>query len=160
MLTLGIDPGLATTGYGLIRENRDKLVFVDHGIICTSKNESSQNRLRTIYMNVKKLATDYKPRVIAIEKIFFSRNRKTALPVSQARGIMLLAAAQLNIPVFEYSPADVKVAVTGYGSADKKQIQQMVKHLLRLTDIPKPDDAADALAIAICHLHSYRMTSL
>ncbi|MBU1027134.1 MAG: crossover junction endodeoxyribonuclease RuvC [Candidatus Margulisbacteria bacterium] len=160
MLTLGIDPGLATTGYGLIRENRDKLVFVDHGIISTSKKDNSQNRLRTIYNSVKKLASDYKPRVIAIEKIFFSRNRKTALPVSQARGIMLLAAAQLKIPVVEYSPADVKVAVTGYGSADKRQIQQMVKHLLRLTDIPKPDDAADALAIAICHLHSYRMTSL
>jgi crossover junction endodeoxyribonuclease RuvC len=160
MLTLGIDPGTATTGYGLITEKRDRLVFVDHGIISTSKDESSQGRLRSIYRGVKKIFIDFKPDVIAVEKLFFGTNSKTAISVGQARGIVLLAAAEMKIPLSEYTPLEVKMAVTGYGKADKKQVQQMVKTLLGLSFIPKPDDAADALAVAICHQHSYRLTSI
>ena len=160
MLTLGIDPGTATTGFGLVVEKRDKLVFVDHGVISTSKNDSSQSRLRTIYGELKQLIAQYKPQVVAIEKLFFGANSKTAISVGQARGMSLLAAAEGRVQVAEYTPLQVKLAVTGYGKADKKQVQQMVKTLLRLSEIPKPDDAADALAVAICHMHSYRMASL
>ena len=160
MLILGIDPGTATTGFGLITEKKDKLVFVDHGAIITSKNMTSQERLRTIYVYLKGILKDYKPNVMALEKIFFGKNAKTAIAVGQARGIMLLAAAEMKVPVAQYSPLEVKLAVTGYGKADKKQVQEMVTRLLRLSFTPKPDDAADALAIAICHLHSYKMASL
>ena len=160
MLTLGIDPGTATTGYGLITEKKGKLVFVDHGVITTSRKDTSQARLRKIYSGMKALLLDYKPQALAIEKLFFGANSKSAMAVGQARGIALLTAAEYKTPVAEYTPLEVKMAVTGYGRADKKQIQQMVKTLLRLSDLPKPDDAADALAIAICHLHSYRLASL
>ena len=160
MLTLGIDPGTATTGYGLITEKRSKLVFIDHGIISTSKKESPQSRLRRIYSELKAIISEYKPKMIAIEKLYFGVNSKTAISVGQARGMSLLAAAEAKVPVTEYSPLEVKMAVTGYGKADKKQVQQMVKTLLRLSDLPKPDDAADALAIAICHVHSYKLANL
>ena len=160
MLTLGIDPGTATTGFGLIAEKKDKLVFVDHGTIKTSKNESSQARLRKIYGELKKLIVAYKPKAIAVEKLFFGVNAKTAISVGQARGMSLLAAAEAGIPIAEYTPLEVKMAVNGYGKADKKQVQQMVKTLLGLSELPKPDDAADALAIAICHLNSYKLASL
>jgi crossover junction endodeoxyribonuclease RuvC len=109
---------------------------------------------------LKKIILDYKPGVVAVEKLFFGVNSKTAIAVGQARGIVLLAAAELKIPVAEYTPLEVKLAVTGYGRADKKQVQQMVKTLLGLSFLPKPDDAADGLAIAICHLHSYKMKNL
>ncbi len=160
MLTLGIDPGTATTGYGLVTEKRNKLVFIDHGIISTSRKDSSQDRLRTIYSELKKVIIEYKPKIIAIEKLYFGVNSKTAISVGQARGMSLLAAAEARVPVAEYSPLEVKMAVTGYGRADKKQVQQMVKNLLGLSELPKPDDAADALAIAICHIHSYKLASL
>ncbi|MEE8637506.1 MAG: crossover junction endodeoxyribonuclease RuvC [Candidatus Margulisiibacteriota bacterium] len=160
MLILGIDPGTATTGYGLITEKRNKLVFVDHGVITTSRKDTSQARLRKIYNGLKALLLDYKPQALAIEKLYFGANAKSAMAVGQARGIVLLTAAKHKIPVAEYTPLEVKVAVTGYGRADKKQIQQMVKTLLGLSFLPEPDDAADALAIAICHLHSYRLASL
>jgi crossover junction endodeoxyribonuclease RuvC len=160
MLTLGIDPGTAITGYGLINEKKNRLVFVDHGVISTSRKDTSQARLRKIYSGLKALILDYKPRAIAVEKLYFGVNTKTAMAVGQARGIVLLTAAEFKIPLAEYSPLEVKMAITGYGRADKKQIQQMVKNLLGLSDLPKPDDAADALAIAICHLHSYRLASL
>ena len=160
MLTLGIDPGTATTGYGLITEKKDRLVFVDHGIISTSKKESSHGRLRNIYRGIKKVFIDFKPDAIAVEKLFFGVNSKTAISVGQARGIVLLVAAEMKIPLAEYTPLEVKMAVTGYGKADKRQVQQMVKTLLGLSFIPKPDDAADALAVAICHQHSHRLASL
>jgi crossover junction endodeoxyribonuclease RuvC len=160
MLTLGIDPGTATTGFGLITEKRDKLIFVGHGIITTSTKDSSQGRLRRIYTELKKIILEYKPGAIAVEKLFFGANSKTAIAVGQARGIVLLTAAEMKITVAEYTPLEVKMALTGYGRADKKQIQQMVKTLLGLSFLPKPDDAADALAIAICHLHSYKLASL
>lgn len=160
MLTLGIDPGTATTGYGLICEKGSKLVFVDHGTITTSPKETAQSRLRKIYMDLKKILKDYKPKAIAIERLFFGANTKTAVAVGQARGMILLAAAEAKIPVAEYTPLEIKMAVSGYGRADKKQVQLMVKALLGLSFIPKPDDAADALATAICHLHSFRLNSL
>ena len=160
MLTLGIDPGTATSGYGLITEKNDRLVFVDHGVIKTSKKDDSQVRLRQIFTGFREIIVSYKPKQIAIEKLFFGVNSKTAMAVGQARGILLLLAAQFGIRVAEYTPLEVKLAVTGYGKADKKQVQQMVKHLLRLSELPKPDDAADALAIAICHRHSYKLARL
>jgi crossover junction endodeoxyribonuclease RuvC len=160
MLTLGIDPGTATTGYGLIAEKGDKLVFVSHGVVLTSSKESPQIRLRKIYLELKQIFLQHKPSHVAIEKLYFGANAKTAIAVGQARGISLLIAAELKVPVAEYTPLEVKMALTGYGRADKKQIQQMVKSLLGLSDIPKPDDAADALAIAITHLHSYKLASL
>jgi crossover junction endodeoxyribonuclease RuvC len=160
MLTLGIDPGTASTGYGLISEKGNRLVFVDYGVISTSRKESSQGRLRIIYSQLKKIISDYKPKAIAVERLYFGANSKTAIAVGQARGIALLAAAELKVRVAEYTPLEVKMAVTGYGKADKKQIQQMVKLLLGISFIPKPDDAADALAIAICHKHSHKLKSL
>jgi len=160
MLTLGIDPGTATTGYGLVVVREDRLAFVEHGVISTSKKDEPQARLRVIYLRMKEIILKHKPAVVAVEKLFFGTNTKTAIAVGQARGIILLAAAEQRVPVAEYTPLQVKMAITGYGRADKKQIQQMVKTLLGFDMIPKPDDAADALAIAICHLHSYKMASL
>lgn len=160
MLTLGIDPGTATTGYGLITEKNGKLIFVDHGVILTSPKESSQERLRKIYLTLRTLISDYKPHNLAIERIFHSVNTKTAIAVSQARGMALLSAAEFKVAVAEYTPTEVKLAVTGHGGADKRQVQQMVKALLGLTEIPRPDDAADALAIAICHQNSHKIRSL
>lgn len=160
MLTLGIDPGTATTGYGLIAEENNKLVFVAHGIVSTSPKDDAQTRLKQIYSSIKTIIAKHKPAVVAIEKLYFGANTKTAIAVGQARGVALLAAAEAITPVAEYTPLQVKMAITGYGRADKKQIQQMVKALLGLKEIPRPDDAADALAIAICHLHSYRLLSI
>ena len=160
MLTLGIDPGTATTGFGLLHEQDDKLVYLDHGVILTSKTESPQARLRLIYLELKRLITKHKPDAIAVEKLFFGVNSKTAIAVGQARGMSLLAAAEMRVPVAEYTPLQVKMAVTGYGKADKLQVQQMIKTLLALKEIPKPDDAADALAVALCHLNSYKLMSL
>lgn len=160
MLTIGIDPGTATTGFGLVTEKKGKLLFVDHGVIKTTPKDNAQERLRMIYCAMKKLIADFKPDVVAVEKLFFGANSKSAIAVGQARGIILLSAAEQGVPVAEYTPLEVKMAITGYGRADKKQIQQMVKTLLGLSFIPKPDDAADALAIAICHQHSYKLASL
>jgi crossover junction endodeoxyribonuclease RuvC len=159
MLTLGIDPGVATTGFGLVRQLGDKLIHVDCGCIITTPKENSQQRLARIYAEMKKLIQTHKPHAIAVERLYFGENSKTAMAVGQARGIILLAAAEAGTQLSEYTPLEVKVAITGYGKADKKQIQQMVKILLKLPAIPKPDDAADALAIAICHLHSYKMSA-
>ena len=159
MLTLGIDPGIATTGYGLIAEQNDRLTYVACGTIITTPREVSSVRLRLIYTAIKKLITKHRPEALAIEKLFFGATSKTAMAVGQARGMSLLAAAEMKLPVSEYTPLEVKMAITGYGKADKKQMQQMVKNLLGLSFLPKPDDAADALAVAICHLHSYKILS-
>jgi crossover junction endodeoxyribonuclease RuvC len=157
MLILGIDPGLATTGFGLIAEKNDRLTYVDGGIITTTPRETASIRLRIIYSAVKNIINKHRPEALAIEKLYFGANSKTAMAVGQARGMTLLAAAEMQLPISEYTPLEVKMAITGYGRADKKQIQQMVKNLLKLSFIPKPDDAADALAVAICHLHSYKI---
>jgi crossover junction endodeoxyribonuclease RuvC len=161
MLALGIDPGTATTGYGFVRElEQGELVAVAYGVIETSPNQRMELRLSDIYHKILELILLHQPECCAVEKLFFQKNVKTALAVGQARGVVMLALAENQIPIAEYTPLEVKQAVVGYGGADKNQVQQMVKALLMLEKIPKPDDAADALAIAICHLHRYRLSAL
>ena len=161
MIVIGIDPGTATTGYGIIKEDENnRLTTIDFGVILTSKNEPLELRLKKIYQEVNKLIFLHQPESAAVEKLFFNLNVTNALSVGQARGVVLLALANSNIPVFEYSPSEVKSAISGYGGANKGQVQQMVKAVLGLDSIPKPDDAADALAIAICHIHSNGFNSL
>jgi crossover junction endodeoxyribonuclease RuvC len=156
-LALGIDPGTATTGYGLVRLEPDGgLVAVSFGVILTPKEESAPARLEKFYRDLRALLKKYKPDTAAVEKLFFQRNISTAILVGQARGVALLALQQAGVDIFEYTPNEVKQAVAGYGSADKRQVQDMVRVLLQLTEIPKPDDAADALAIAITHLNTKR----
>jgi crossover junction endodeoxyribonuclease RuvC len=156
-LALGIDPGTATTGYGFVRLMPDgELVAVTFGIISTSKDETASARLEKIFDELNKLIKKYKPQTAAVEKLFFSRNVTTGIAVGQARGVVLLALQKAGIDSFEYTPLEVKQAVAGYGGADKKQVQEMVRALLQLDKIPKPDDAADALAIAITHLNTKR----
>jgi crossover junction endodeoxyribonuclease RuvC len=161
MLVLGIDPGTATTGYGLVRDLSDgSLEVVDYGVIVTPAGLAMPERLQSLFQGLIEKILLYHPQSGAVEKLFFQRNVTTAMTVGQARGVALLAMAQNGIDVAEYTPLQVKQAVTGYGGADKNQVQQMVKALLYLESIPKPDDAADALAVAICHLHSARLHRL
>jgi crossover junction endodeoxyribonuclease RuvC len=161
MVVIGIDPGTATTGYGLVRETPDGgLEVVDYGVITTPPGQPMPERLLELYRQLNSILLLHQPQGGAVEKLFFSRNVTTALAVGQARGVALLALANAHINVGEYTPMEVKMAVAGYGGAGKQQIQQMVRALLSLPDIPRPDDAADALAIAICHLHSARLTTL
>ncbi len=161
MIVLGIDPGTATTGYGVVREIAPgKIVPVDFGVILTFPEQSPPNRLAQIYDAVNHLIEKHNPDTVATERLFFSNNEKTALSVGRAIGVILLAIEQHKLPWTEYTPMQVKQAVTGVGSADKKQIQWMVTKLLGLKEVPKPDDAADALAIAICHAHSAKLSAL
>lgn len=156
-LALGIDPGTATTGYGLVRLLPDGgLVAVDFGVITTPKEASASARLVMLFDDLNKLLKKHKPETAAVEKLFFSRNITTGIAVGQARGVVLLALEKAGIETSEYTPNEVKQAVAGYGSADKRQVQEMVRALLQLEKIPKPDDAADALAIAITHLNTAR----
>lgn len=151
MRILGIDPGTAITGFGVIDYDGRSYKFVDAGVIRTPKEQPMNERLSTVYDEMHELLKEFKPDVMSIELLFFARNVTTAMTVGQSRGIVMLAATQAGIPIYEYTPMQVKQAVTGYGKADKKQIQEMVKNLLKLDQIPKPDDAADGLAIAITH---------
>ncbi len=161
MFALGLDPGTATTGYGLVRLDPDgSLLAVKYGVITTPKNTPAAERLLTLYDQLQDLLHEHKPETVAVEKLFFQRNVSTALAVGQARGVMLLASARAGLEVYEYTPNEIKQAVAGYGSAGKRQMQEMVRVLLALDDIPRPDDAADALAVAICHLHSARLLHL
>ena len=156
-LALGIDPGTATTGYGLVRLQPDgELVAVKYGVILTPKTDSIPARLDSLYRAMRSLLKKHKPDTCGVEKLFFQRNVSTAIAVGQARGVVLLALEQAGVEIFEYTPNEVKQAVAGYGSADKKQVQDMVRTLLQLKEIPRPDDAADALAIAITHLNTKR----
>ncbi|MFC1766963.1 crossover junction endodeoxyribonuclease RuvC [Candidatus Margulisiibacteriota bacterium] len=154
MKTLGIDPGTAITGYGILDDRNGTVKVIDYGCVKTSSKESPSKRLSKIYADVKKLISKHKPKYVAIEKLFFNSNVKTAMAVGQARGVMILAASEAGLSISEYTPLEVKMALTGYGRADKTQMQKMVKTLLRLDEIPRPDDAADALAIALCHVNS------
>ncbi len=157
MRILGIDPGTATTGYGVIEEDdKGNLVSIAYGTILTPANSRVEKRLLTIFNELNKIILLYNPNEAAVEKLFFYKNVTTAMAVGQARGVIVLALALAGLPVGEYTPLEVKQAVSGYGKADKQQVQQMVKALLDLEDIPKPDDAADALAVAICHNNSSR----
>lgn len=161
MLVVGIDPGLATTGYGVIRElAQGDLEVVDYGVILTPVDEPMGQRLLRLYKQLKELIILHQPESGAVEKLFFQRNVRSAMAVGQARGVVMLTLAETGLPVMEYNPMEVKQAISGYGRASKEQMQRMVSTLLRLQDIPRPDDAADALAIAICHIHSRRMTNL
>ncbi|MBP7694503.1 MAG: crossover junction endodeoxyribonuclease RuvC [Anaerolineales bacterium] len=160
MVVLGIDPGTATTGYGLLRDDVDGPALVTYGVVLTPAGAPMPERLRTIFHALTQLLLLHRPDTAAVEKLFFSRNVTTALAVGQARGVALLALAEAGVPVGEYTPKDVKLAVAGYGGADKPQVQQMVRAILNLADIPRPDDAADALAVAICHLHSMKLKAL
>ena len=151
MLILGLDPGLAIVGYGVIVYENSKFTVMDYGTITTTAGTPLPARLNRVFMGVEQLIEKYSPNCVSIEELFFYNNAKTAIAVGQARGVALLACEQANIPIYEYTPKQVKLGAVGYGLADKKQVQHMVKVLLNLKEIPKPDDAADALAIAICH---------
>ncbi|MCS7251334.1 MAG: crossover junction endodeoxyribonuclease RuvC [Anaerolineae bacterium] len=160
MRVLGIDPGIAITGYGLVEESAGDLKVIAYGDIRTSSDEILSSRLRQIYDAICSLLQTHRPHVAAIERVFFGRNVTTAFAVGQARGVVLLALAQAEIPVYEYTPADIKQALVGYGNAPKAQIQGMVSMLLRLPEVPHPDDVADALAVAICHLSHARLSGM
>lgn len=161
MLAIGIDPGTAITGYGLVREEEDgSLTVIDYGAIITSADEPMPERLVQLYHQLKGLLNLHNPQSGAVEKLFFARNVRTALTVGQARGVALLALAEAGVLLTEYTPNEVKQAVAGFGGADKNQVQKMVQAILNMDEIPQPDDAADALAVAICHLHSARMRSI
>lgn len=150
MVILGIDPGTATTGYGIIKSKGSAIEMMDCGCIKTEVKTSLCERLNIIYDYTLGLIKKYKPQKMAVEELFFFKNAKTAISVSHSRGVVMLAGVKSGLEIFEYTPLEVKIALTGYGKADKTQIQKMVKVILGLKDIPKPDDASDALAIAVC----------
>ncbi len=160
MRVLGVDPGTAITGWGVVEGDGDNLALVACGVITTTAGTPLPHRLQAIYDGITAVVSQLQPETSALEELFFSKNAKTALTVGHGRGVAMLALANAHLPIVEYKPLEVKQAVTGYGGADKAQIQQMVKLLLHLDDIPRPDDAADALAVAICHLHSARLRRL
>lgn len=155
MLILGIDPGTARLGWGVINNE----VMVDYGCLETKTNQPEEKRLQILFDQLTKLIKKYQPEAMAVEKLFFFKNLTTVMPVAQSRGVSLLAGAQNNLPVFSYTPLQIKQAVTGYGRAEKNQVQQMVKSILKLKTIPRPDDAADALAVALTHSFSYKFKS-
>ena len=160
MLVLGIDPGTAITGYGLVKGEDDELTLVAYGAITTSSDWPLPERLQRIYRELTALIEDRQPTAVAVEELFFSKNVRTALSVGQARGVALLTAANAGLPIHEYTPLQVKQAIAGYGRATKDQVQQMVRMLLALDSVPQPDDAADAIAVAICHIHSAKLTAI
>lgn len=160
MVILGIDPGYAIVGIGVIRYEGNHFRPLEYDAITTPAKMPTPLRLKHIYEQINLFLDKYHPDAVAIEELFFNNNAKTAIAVGQARGVLLVAAANRNIPICEYTPLQIKQAVTGYGRADKKQIQSMVKMMLGLDVVPKPDDAADALAVAICHAHSHKMNGL
>lgn len=160
MRVIGIDPGTAITGWGVVEGDGNELQLITCGVITTPAGTPLPQRLQVIYRQLTELIEQWQPDASAIEELFFSKNAKTALAVGHGRGAAMLALANAGLPIAEYKPLEVKQALTGYGGADKMQMQQMVKLLLALDDIPRPDDAADALAVAICHLHSARLRML
>lgn len=156
MRILGIDPGTGILGFGIIEIVKGQPVLVDGGVIRTPVKEDDAVRLLTIYEELTDIIVNSKPDVMSVEKLFFARNVTTAMTVAQARGVVLLTGQQAGIPIYEYTPMQIKQAITGYGKADKKQMQEMVRVILKLKEIPKPDDAADALAAAITHSMTMR----
>lgn len=154
MRILGIDPGTAITGYGVIDVENHRYKLVDYGCIRTAAHMYLPERLDRIYQGMQLLINKFQPQEMAVEELFFNTNATTAISVGQARGVILLAAQQKDLPIGEYTPLQVKQALVGYGRAEKQQVQYMVKTFLNMQETPKPDDAADALAIAICHSHS------
>ena len=157
MRVLGIDPGFALVGFGVVEENNGQLKAIDYGVISTPKEESFSTRLAMIYKGMCDLIDTYKPDAIAVEELFFFKNQKTVIPVAEARGVIVLAGIQKLGGLYEYTPLQIKQALTGNGRAEKKQIQYMVTNILGLEKIPKPDDAADAVAVALTHLQTNSM---
>lgn len=151
---LGIDPGYATIGYGIIEYDNFRFKTISYGAITTTPDKAFPDRLCDIYADMNTLIETYKPTCLSIEKLYFNTNTTTAIDVAQARGVILLAAQKNNLDIFEYTPLQVKQSITGYGRAEKHQVMEMVKNLLQLNSVPKPDDTADALALAICHGHT------
>jgi crossover junction endodeoxyribonuclease RuvC len=156
MRILGIDPGLAIVGFGIVDVERRDPVHVRHGVIRTPANTPLPSRLLTVYEDFTELVETFKPDALAIEELYFQKNVNTALPVAHSRGVMLMAAQRYGLPAAEYSPQQVKLAVTGYGAAEKLQVMEMTRTLLKLKAMPRPDDAADALAVAVCHCYAGR----
>jgi len=155
MIFMGVDPGTAITGYGVVEQLGNRYRLLEYGVIRSSKESDTASRLNQVFSGINRVIENNKPDHVAVEELFFNKNAKTALVVGQARGVIILASHLQGLPVFEYTPLQVKQAVVGYGRAEKQQVQYMVKAILNLGELPKPDDAADALAIAICHGHSY-----
>lgn len=160
MRVMGVDPGTITSGYGIVEEEDHKLFHVASGGISPSSKHPLPRRLKKIYEELEKIIQKYRPHVVVIEDLFVSKNIKSALKLGHSRGVAILAAVNAGLPVFEYAPPEVKQAVVGHGKAEKKQVQMMVKTLLDMPKLPHPPDAADALAAAICHIHSSRMREL
>ncbi|MDP2930610.1 MAG: crossover junction endodeoxyribonuclease RuvC [bacterium] len=159
MIIIGIDPGVATIGWGALKKSKNDLELIDYGVIVTSPKQTTGERLLKLYKEISALIKRLKPDVLVVEKLFFFKNLKTAMPVSEARGVILLAAANQKIKVIELTPLQIKMGVCGYGRADKQQVQKMVKEILDLEKIPKPDDAADAIAAALCGAYSLKNRS-
>lgn len=157
MIILGIDPGMARCGFGIVEKKGNAVKYLSAGVIESLSSYTQSKRLEIIYNGIKKIIKRYKPDIIAIESLFFSKNAKTALRVGEARGVILLAAQLQKIKIMEFTPLQVKISITGYGFAEKHQVQKMVKMLLGLKEIPKPDDAADAIAIAICCINNLKI---
>lgn len=160
MIIFGIDPGIAIVGYGVIEYIGNKFKVIDYGVLTTEPTKSFPERLKQIYIELNELLEKYKPDAVAIEELFFNKNVKTAITVGQARGVQILAAVNRGIDLYEYTPLQVKQGVVGYGRAEKRQVQEMIKLILNLKSIPKPDDAADALAVAVCHAHSGKLRKI
>lgn len=160
MVILGIDPGTATTGYGFIRKEGSSLSLIDYGCIKTSPKDSDSKRLEILYSELMELIQKHKPEEAAVEELFFSANTKTAIAVGHARGVILLAIEKSNVNFDEYTPLQVKQALVGYGRAEKRQVQTMVKTILKMDHHPSQDDSADALAVAICHANSLKLNKL
>lgn len=156
MKIIGIDPGVAITGFAVLEESGSNYQYISSGCIRTAKNLPTGERLRAIYEAVNEVVKDHQPNVLAIEKLFFSKNVRTAFQVGEARGVIILAATNANLEIFEYTPLQVKQAVAGYGKAEKGQVQKMVQMLLKLSQLPRVDDEADAMAVALCHLQYRR----
>ena len=154
MVVLGIDPGYAIVGYGIVKYENNRFTPITFGAVTTNAGEKFSDRLEKIYDDISVIMDSFKPHALSIEKLFFNTNTTTAIDVAEARGVILLAAKKNNIPIFEYTPLQVKQSVTGYGKAEKKQVMELTRRLLSLEKCPKPDDTADALAMAICHCHS------
>lgn len=154
MIILGIDPGYAIVGWGVIEYTSNRFTVVDYGAVTTEAGTPFNDRLKSVYDGIDSIMKRYSPEALSIEKLFYNTNAKTVIDVAQARGVINLAAVQNNIPIFEYTPLQVKQSVVGYGRAEKKQVQEMTRVILKLAKIPKPDDTADALAMAICHAHA------
>ncbi|MDO4661704.1 MAG: crossover junction endodeoxyribonuclease RuvC [Tissierellia bacterium] len=156
MIVLGIDPGIALMGYGVVEFKSNRVKMIEYGVVSTSSKTRTTQRLKILYDNLNDIINEYKPDEFAIEELFFNKNVKTAIEVGHARGVQVLCAENNNLPIYEYTPLQIKQAITGYGRADKKQMQLTVKTLLNLDKLPRPDDAADALAVSLCHCFSQR----